>query len=58
MKDMTSLLMKIFPSSPGEKVKKDWRLTGRCSWIIRARRRYNVAQTNMGEMTMKEEEVA
>jgi hypothetical protein len=55
---MTSLLMKIFPSSPGDKVKKAWRLTGRCSWIIRARRRYNVAQTNMGEMTMREEEVA
>jgi hypothetical protein len=58
MNDMTSLQMKSFPSRRGEDLKKVWCLTGRYVWIIRARRRYNVAQMKMGETTIKEDDVA
>ena len=58
MNDTISLQMKSITSSHGEILEKAWCLAGRYSWIIRARRRYSVAQTKMGETRIKVEDAA
>src|SRR2546421_3874381 len=54
MNEMASLKIKSLPSSRGEIWKNVWFRRGRYIWIRRARRRYSVAQTNIGDITIKE----